>query len=159
VDGALLPALARHAAALAARDAGLLEAAGQELEGLGLELDAAEALAAAATAHAAAGRRGPARRATAESARLARDCEGARTPALAALAPSASRAGALTRRELEVATLAARGLANEQIADRLVVSVRTVESHLYRAFAKLGIGGREELGPLMLESPRTRAAT
>ncbi len=57
-----------------------------------------------------------------------------------------------------MATLAARGLANEQIADRLVVSVRTVESHLYRAFAKLGIGGREELGPLMLEGPRARSA-
>ncbi|MDX6556690.1 MAG: hypothetical protein QOD86_2885, partial [Miltoncostaeaceae bacterium] len=69
-----------------------------------------------------------------------------------------SRASALTRRELEVATLAARGLANEQIAERLVVSVRTVESHLYRAFAKLGIGGREELGPLMLDAPRTHPA-
>ncbi len=154
VDGALLPALARHAAALAARDPVALEGAARELEELGLALDAAEAMAESASAHAAAGRGGPSRRAAAESARLAGDCEGARTPALAVLAPASSRAGALTRRELEVATLAARGLANEQIAERLVVSVRTVESHLYRSFAKLGIGGREELGPLMLGVPR-----
>ena len=154
VDGALLPALARHAAALAARDPAALEGSARELEELGLALDAAEAMAESASAHADAGRAGPSRRAAAESARLARGCEGARTPALAVLAPASSRAGALTRRELEVATLAARGLANEQIAERLVVSVRTVESHLYRSFAKLGIGGREELGPLMLGNPR-----
>jgi RNA polymerase sigma factor (sigma-70 family) len=52
----------------------------------------------------------------------------------------------LTRREREVADLAARGLTNRQIADLLVISVRTVENQLYRAYAKLGVAGRNQLG-------------
>lgn len=51
----------------------------------------------------------------------------------------------LTSREREVAELAAGGLTNVEIAQRLVVSVRTVENHLYRAFRKLGVKGRDEL--------------
>ncbi len=42
----------------------------------------------------------------------------------------------------------AAGLSNRQIADRLVVSVRTVEGHVYRVFAKLGIERRDELAHL-----------
>jgi DNA-binding CsgD family transcriptional regulator len=41
--------------------------------------------------------------------------------------------------------LVAAGLSTRQIADRLVVSVRTVEGHLYRIFAKLGIRKRDQL--------------
>jgi DNA-binding NarL/FixJ family response regulator len=52
----------------------------------------------------------------------------------------------LTRREREVAVLAARGLSNRQIADLLVISVRTVENQLYRVYAKLGVAGRNQLG-------------
>jgi DNA-binding NarL/FixJ family response regulator len=77
--------------------------------------------------------------------RLAQACEGARTPALAALAAPLP----LTRREREIVTLAAGGLSNRQIADRLVVSVRTVEGHLYRACAKLGVSDPSELAPLL----------
>ena len=54
-------------------------------------------------------------------------------------------ASVLTRRELEVATLAARGLGDREIADVLVVSVRTVESHLASAYRKLGITTRRDL--------------
>jgi len=49
----------------------------------------------------------------------------------------------LTRREQEI--VAARGQSNAQIAERLVLSVRTVESHLYHAMAKLGVASRQEL--------------
>ena len=51
----------------------------------------------------------------------------------------------LTRREAQLAALAARGLTNAEIADRLVLSVRTVESHVYRAMHKLGVNDRRQL--------------
>ena len=54
----------------------------------------------------------------------------------------------ITDREREIAMLAAAGLSNRQIADRLVVSVRTVEGHVYRIFAKLGIERPRPAHPL-----------
>ena len=48
-------------------------------------------------------------------------------------------------RERDIAMLVEAGLSNRQIADRLIVSVRTVEGHLYRIFAKLGINSRDQL--------------
>jgi DNA-binding CsgD family transcriptional regulator len=55
------------------------------------------------------------------------------------------RSGPLSAREHEIASLAASGLTNRQIAQRAVVSERTVENHLYRVFIKLGISSRDEL--------------
>ncbi|MFG6474793.1 LuxR C-terminal-related transcriptional regulator [Microbacterium sp. P06] len=52
----------------------------------------------------------------------------------------------LTRREREIVLLVAEGLGNREIAERLYLSVRTVESHVYQARAKLGVGSRAELG-------------
>jgi len=52
---------------------------------------------------------------------------------------------ALTPQELEIAGLAAVGLSNKQIADRLFMSHRTVGAHLYRIFPKLGITSRAAL--------------
>ena len=62
-------------------------------------------------------------------------------------APSAATptAGPLTQRESEVARLAARGLSDRQIAEDLVLSVRTVQSHLASTYRKLGIRSRSEL--------------
>ena len=51
----------------------------------------------------------------------------------------------LTAREREVALLAAGGRSSRDIADRLYLSTRTVETHLARVYRKLGITTRSEL--------------
>lgn len=51
----------------------------------------------------------------------------------------------LTKREAQIARLASSGLSNQQIAVDLVLSVRTVESHLHRVMRKLGVERRTEL--------------
>jgi DNA-binding CsgD family transcriptional regulator len=51
----------------------------------------------------------------------------------------------LTPQELQIAQMAAGGLSNREIADRLFLSHRTVGAHLYRVFPKLGIASRSEL--------------
>jgi len=56
-----------------------------------------------------------------------------------------ARAEPLSAREREVATLAREGLSNRQIADRLYLSVRTVENHMSRALRKLGFVSRGDL--------------
>ncbi|MFF4727353.1 ATP-binding protein [Streptomyces mirabilis] len=53
--------------------------------------------------------------------------------------------GSLTAQERQIADLAAQGLTNREIAERLVLSPRTVGSHLYRVFPKLGIAKRAAL--------------
>lgn len=55
----------------------------------------------------------------------------------------------LSERELEVAALAARGLSNREIAESLVLSVRTVETHLQRVYHKLGVRRRNELARVL----------
>lgn len=59
----------------------------------------------------------------------------------------------LTRREREVAEMAVSGLNNVEIAGRLVVSVRTVENHLHRAFHKLGVQSRSGLADALNRNP------
>ncbi|WP_427173972.1 LuxR C-terminal-related transcriptional regulator [Arthrobacter sp. 92] len=51
----------------------------------------------------------------------------------------------LTKRERNIVSLAATGMSDRMIADKLQISVRTVEGHLYRCYLKLGIAGRDEL--------------
>ena len=59
---------------------------------------------------------------------------------------------ALTRREVEVAALAARGLINRDIAARLFLSVRTVEAHVDHILTKLGFHTRTQLAAWALEA-------
>jgi len=145
VDGPRAPAAAAHAAALAADDGDALRAASAQLEQMGDLAAAADAVGHAAAAHRHRGEDAAARTAAARAQRLAEQCEGAHTPALAA----AARPLPLTDREREIVTLAAEGLSNRAIAERLVVSVRTVEGHLYRASAKLGTSVRAEFAALL----------
>ena len=51
----------------------------------------------------------------------------------------------LSRREIEVARLAAKGYTNAQIAETLFISTETVKSHMNSIFEKLGISSRKEL--------------
>jgi DNA-binding CsgD family transcriptional regulator len=147
-QSALLRAMAAHAAALAEADPHALDAVAQTFAALGCDLFTAEAATRAASLHRHAGRPGAALSSAALADRAVSRCEGARTPLLA-------RAGTdldgLTGREREVVGLAARGLADREIAARLHLSVRTVGSHLYRAYRKLGITDRSQLPPTLGE--------
>ncbi|WP_373314894.1 LuxR family transcriptional regulator AbsR2 [Streptomyces galilaeus] len=140
---------ARHADALDRGDAPGLDAVAAELEERGFLLLAAEAHARAAQLH-----RDPraARTARTRAVALARRCQGARTPALAGLV-----LGELTTRQRQIVTLAAAGLSNRQIAERLTLSVRTVGNHLYGAYTRLGASDRAAL-PWLVELPDTRTA-
>ena len=68
-----------------------------------------------------------------------------RTPALR----QASESLPLTDREAEIVMLIGEGLSNRAVAERLTLSVRTVESHIYRAMSKTGVTSRDELAALL----------
>jgi DNA-binding CsgD family transcriptional regulator len=57
----------------------------------------------------------------------------------------------LTARESDVARLAALGQTAPEIADNLVIGTRTVETHLVRIYAKLGVGSKRELARRAVE--------
>jgi DNA-binding NarL/FixJ family response regulator len=70
--------------------------------------------------------------------------------------PASSTLDELTDREREVMALAATGLSNEQIADRLVLSVATAKTHVSRAMVKLGVRDRAQFVVLAYESGLVR---
>ncbi|MET8874776.1 helix-turn-helix transcriptional regulator [Nocardia sp. NPDC004604] len=61
----------------------------------------------------------------------------------------------LTPHELSIAQLAAHGLTNREIGQRLYLSHRTVSTHLHRIFPKLGISSRGDLAALLPASDET----
>lgn len=63
--------------------------------------------------------------------------------------PARETLAELTAQQREIVILAGRGLTNAEIADRLFLSPRTVASHLYRSYPKLGIAGRHQLRDLI----------
>ena len=146
VDGPFAATAAAHAAALVAGDGAALLGAAERFAGADALLVAAEAADAAAAAHRDAGRQASARVAAARAALWLAQCEGARPPTLLA----ASEAADLTPREREIALLAAAGSSSREIADRLVISIRTVDNHLQNAYRKLGVTRRQDL-PRVLE--------
>jgi ATP/maltotriose-dependent transcriptional regulator MalT len=136
----LAEAIATHARGLADHDGHLLDAAADRFAEMGAVALAADAAAQAAREHARTGQRGKAIESSARAHWLASQHE-IRTPAVYFVAEPLP----IADREREIAMLAAAGLSNRQIAERLSVSVRTVDGHLYRIFAKLGIERREQL--------------
>jgi DNA-binding CsgD family transcriptional regulator len=145
IGGPLAKADGAYAAGLLNHDGAEVFSAAQEFERIGACLSAADAAAQAAALFEKAGKRRDALNAAATADRLANECGGLKTPALQA----ASQPLPLSPREREIAQLVARGLTNRDIAERLVVSVRTVEGHLYRIFLKLDVTDRDDLTTLM----------
>jgi DNA-binding CsgD family transcriptional regulator len=141
VDGRWSPLFYDHATALTRHDPAGLHRVAEAFARLGATLLAAEAELEASRAHRQHARESSRRAAATRAARWAAACEGARTPSLAvpeSVVP-------LTRRENEIAALAGQGLSSSEIARRLTVSTRTVEGHLYRLYAKLGVNRRQDL--------------
>ncbi|MEU0943566.1 LuxR C-terminal-related transcriptional regulator [Streptomyces canus] len=147
--GRLTGVFAAHAEALAHGDGPALDRAAQALEERGYLLFAAEAYAQAVGAHP---DPSAARTSRTRAVALARRCQGARTPALSGLV-----LGELTARQRQIVTLAAAGLSNRQIAEKLTLSVRTVGNHLYSAYARLGASDRDAL-PCLVELPEAQPA-
>jgi len=65
--------------------------------------------------------------------------------------PPAQEGAALTKREREVAALLAEGLSNREIAERLVISLRTAETHVDRILGKLGFTTRTRVASWFAE--------
>jgi DNA-binding CsgD family transcriptional regulator len=157
VEGPLIQAAATQAAAMAAGNGAGLDQAADNWEALTMWLHAAECSALASRAHTLAG---SPRRAAAAAGRVEsflEHCDGPRPIGLTVTLAAPT----LTRREREVAMLAQTGLSSQAIAERLFLSVRTVDSHLARTYNKLGIASRRELGPALaiLLSREPQAAT
>jgi DNA-binding CsgD family transcriptional regulator len=141
-DAPLVAAYARHSAARLADDGRALIDASAEFDRIGTQRYAVSAAIDAARSFAAAGRQDSARQAVARARELIPDGQAVALPPIEGIDPDAVQ---LTTREAQIVRLAARGFSNAKIADQLVLSVRTVESHLYRAMQKLGIDDRRDL--------------
>ncbi|WP_189095614.1 helix-turn-helix transcriptional regulator [Streptomyces kronopolitis] len=142
-DSPLAGARARLAAGLADEDHRALRAAAERCARLGADMTGAEA---AGEASALAARAGESRSAAAAAVLSRRLLDRCGTDRVSAPLPHRDQARPLTGRERDVAQLAAGGLSSQEIAARLVLSVRTVDNHLQRAYAKLGVSARGELG-------------
>jgi DNA-binding CsgD family transcriptional regulator len=138
----LITAYADHASAKAAGDGTALVEVAEEMAAIGALRYAVEAASDAAIAYVAAGRQDSARRAAARARELHVPDQGSELPRIDGLGAAAIE---LTPREAQLIELARQGLTNAEIADRLVISIRTVETHLYRGMQKLGINDRHDL--------------
>lgn len=129
----------------ATADADLLDDASVRLAACGANLWAAEAAALSAGALRRSRDTRRAARLEARVAELLAPCGPVHSPCL-----PMRTAGPLTAREHEIAVLVATGLSNRAIAQRLVVSERTVENHLYRMFTKLDVTSRTEVAAKLM---------
>jgi DNA-binding CsgD family transcriptional regulator len=152
VEGPRVGVAARFSAALSDGDAAELAAVSEEFERMGDPVAAVDAAAQAALAYRSQGLRGSALGCATRADSLAEQCGGAWTPALSQV----SEPVPFTDREREIVMLIGEGLSNRSVAKRLTLSVRTVESHIYRAMSKTGTTSRDELAALL---PRRGAQT
>ena len=146
VEGSIGEAVGLHARAVGSKRGIDLERAASTFSHMSFSLVAAELWAAASGAYRREGLRARSTKAAKKSSEMAALCEGASTRT----ASLSAQVEPLSRRQHEVALLAAQGASNAEIADALSLSVRTVESHLYAAFAKLGLTARDELSSVLV---------
>jgi DNA-binding CsgD family transcriptional regulator len=145
VEGPRVGLVARFAEALREGDAAELAAASEDFERMGDLVAAVDAAAHAGIGYRRQDLRGAALGCSTRADALAQRCGGADTPALR----QASEQLPLTDRELEIVMLIADGESNRAVAERLTLSVRTVETHIYRAMSKTGTTSRDELANLL----------
>ena len=148
VEGPVAACYVEHAEALATKNAAALDDVAQRFEAIGMLLFAAEASAEAAFAHAAAGNARAARASGGRAAALWSRCDAAPSPWLA----GATVAAPLTSRERQIAALASAGLSDAAIAARLLISIRTVQTHLGHVYDKLGSNGRSDLAARLADT-------
>jgi DNA-binding CsgD family transcriptional regulator len=138
-------AIHAHARGLATGDADLLVEAANAFAGGAMHLYASEAFAHAGDAARRAGDQRAATRLLALAAEQRQQCDD-----VVSVAPIVDTGPVtLTRREREIAMLAAQGLASKEIGERLFISRRTAENHLAKAYDKLGIRTRAELARVL----------
>jgi len=145
VEGPRVGLAARFARALRDGDATEMSSLSEEFESMGDVVAATDAAAHAAVRYRAQELRGSSLTCSARASALAEQCGGLTTPVLYRAVESLP----FTDREREIVSLLAAGLSNREVAERLTLSVRTVESHIYRAMNKTGTGSREELVKLL----------
>ena len=154
VEGPRIGVAARFATAMHTADGAELLVVSKEFERMGDLVAALDAAAHAAIAYRRRDLRGSALGCSTRAEALAEQCGGASTPALR----EASERLPLTDREREIVMLLGQGLSSPAIAERLTLSARTVEGHIYRAMAKTGTSSRDELaGLLQGQTSRPRA--
>jgi DNA-binding CsgD family transcriptional regulator len=145
VEGPRAGLAARFASALEAGDAVGLSTVSEEFEKMGDLVAAVDAAAHAAATYRRQDKRGSALGCSTRAQALAEQCGGANTPAL----QQATERIPFTDREREIVMLIGQGLTTRAIAERLTLSVRTIEGHIYRAMDKTGVSNRDELAALI----------
>ncbi|GAB3007321.1 LuxR C-terminal-related transcriptional regulator [Mycobacterium bourgelatii] len=144
----LAAAVAAHAQALCDRDGEGLLTVSAQYRRIGDRAAAADAAAQAAIAFNEGQQRKRGLYAAAIASELADECGGLCTPALRT--PAGLK---LSGRQRDVVELVVAGLSNREIAEKLVMSVRTVEGHVYRACQRVGAQSRDELASIVRSGP------
>jgi DNA-binding CsgD family transcriptional regulator len=144
----LAAAVALHAEALLAGDGEGLLGASSQYRAIGDRAAAADAAAQASVAFDESQHHRRGLYAAALARELADECGGLCTPALRT--PTGLK---LSGRQRDVVELVVAGLSNREIAEKLVMSVRTVEGHVYRACQRVGAQSREELASIVRSGP------
>jgi DNA-binding CsgD family transcriptional regulator len=150
VEGPRAKLAARFATAMSNADGPELSAVSEEFEQMGDLAAAVDAAAHACISFRNSDLRGSALGCSTRAEALAQRCGGISTPALREV----SEPLPLTAREREVVRLIGSGLTSRDVAERLHLSLRTVEGHVYRAMTKTGSATREDLIKLLFPDGR-----